>query len=427
VKPDELPRIAALIAMLGIAACGGGGGGDAGEIRPSPSGRFDPAYGTAGKVTVVSQDGLREMVVGADGSAYLVGTSIARLDANGRLDAAFGDAGRVAVSGSYPLLDEAGNLYVHSLGGIAKIDSGGHLVPAFGTNGRALLGSFGGDPGLDEFWALARGGDGSLYLAGTRRTGGGSDESMAVAKFDRDGRRVASFGTAGVRVIAVGTNRTESARGVTVDREGSVFVAGRAFDYDTRVFTFVVVKMDHEGNFIGDFGAGGAQLGPPCNPDYSAVSALAVDSTGNLLVGSSCTPGGAATIFKLDRRGAVLASFREGGLRPGLFGIGPAGVERPGGVSQLLVASNGEIFAGGSRFEPTRSCGDFALTRLDADGNTVQTFGDGGVVAFDVGNDHVTSIALDGEGRLYGAGTSFVICPVTRPVIPAFIAFRLLL
>jgi hypothetical protein len=79
-----------------------------------------------------------------------------------------------------------------------KIDSAGRTVSAFRESGlRPNL--FGPNPEVQSgASAIAIGPTGAIYVAGTRQTVEGSCTQIAVAKLDRDGNPVTSFGDSGV-------------------------------------------------------------------------------------------------------------------------------------------------------------------------------------------------------------------------------------
>src|SRR5688572_16067479 len=129
--------IAAWLVILALAACGGGGGGDAPKPAPTlRSGELDPAYGTGGSVLLPSASPtFGAMVVARDGSVFLAGQAVMKLDPNGAIEATYGAAGRVELRSSSPVLDEAGNLYVLSGFTVVKLDPTGRFDLSFGING----------------------------------------------------------------------------------------------------------------------------------------------------------------------------------------------------------------------------------------------------------------------------------------------------
>ncbi len=81
--------------------------------------------------------------------------------------------------------------------------------------------------GNDRFWAVTFDASGKVYAAGYLTEGG--DNRMAVARFNADGTRDASFGQDGIVTVNVAVAGTlETARSVVVQSDGKVVVAGVA-------------------------------------------------------------------------------------------------------------------------------------------------------------------------------------------------------
>ena len=414
----RIAKLATTCALcLVVVSCGGGGGGgETPATSPAPaSGQLDPTFGTAGKAVLPE---FASMFPAPAGDIYLTGSMfpepgvrIAKLDASGAaVPFALAPAGSLGVA----LVDEAGAFYFMSAPGIRKADAEGRLVPSFGAGGLARNESW--DAG--NYWGgstIARDRAGNLYLAGSKvRTQGNLvDSLMAVAKFDREGRAVGSFGSGGMRVLE---GQGGFVKAVAVDDAGNVYLGGSLSARPT----LVVVKLNAAGELAADFAAGGVWMGPECGPSTAGTAALALDASGNLIVAGGCPPAGTnggARIFKLDARGTVVASFRESGSRGGLFGpdpTGPTGLEG-NFVNELRLGPAGQIYAAGARFVDPSQC-HFAVAKLDANGNAVPGFGSHGVAILDELIGWAHSLALDPEGRLYVGGLSPASCfPSVRP------------
>ena len=96
----------------------------------------------------------------------------------------------------------------------------------------------------------------------------------------------------------------------------------------------------------------------------AAIAALFVAAVscggggGDVAEGPSAGP----NIFKLDARGRVVDSFRDGGRRAGLFGVGN------GAVRAIVVGPGGEIYASGQTRSAGGECPEFVVAKLDANG-----------------------------------------------------------
>lgn len=398
-------QIAACATAALLAACGGGGGGsDApsqSPANPPISGQPDSTYGTRGKVTFSPSGFFSSIAVLPDGSAYLAGLSVAKLDATGNRVQPYGDPPNERVGRSSAVVDATGSMYFITDDGrdrqLGKVDATGRTVP-FNQLPQGLSPQ-----------ALALGSDGGLYVASSPvpSPAGSVQYSMHVARLDSSGVLDPSFG---LRMVHVGGN-SAAPTALAFDRQGNIVVAGWAQIPNSPAPTFVVAKMSRSGEAVASFGAGGYRLGPACAASGLGLQDVAVDAAGNILVTSSC----GALLFKLDARGDIITAFRDGGLRPGVLGVGPDGTPIPAQLLAVASGPDGAIYVAGTRYPlggPTTgdpragACGDFAVAKLDSRGEMAAGFGDAGTFSFDGGFDTLNDFGIDGMGRLYALGHS---------------------
>lgn len=414
------------VALLALAGCGGGGG-DSSPPPPQamPSGQLDTTFGTNGRVADAGS-----LVLGLNDQPYVaMPTGIARLGENGQQVGVFGQ-------GSYGhlIVDGQGNVYAFATlpsPGISKFHPDGRPFTEFGVNGHAALGSR--TDSIFAFGDLVRGPDGSLYLVATRSFFSSSARYGAIAKFDSTGRPVTSFGNdGGILDFDMPGGRLSMASVARVDGQGNLYVSGWAVHGDAQDFTIYAAKVDRDGAFVREFGSDGVWFSPRCFPGVGgnapgfdlgnnvSATTIALDAGGDVLVGGRCQPAGSPSrpmLARLDSRGDLVASFRDGGLQPGLFG--PDSGDSLSNVTGLLVAPGSAIYATGSKGDSSVPCGDFAIAKLTAAGEAITGFGSSGVVTLDVAGDRFSEPALDSRGRVYLSGGSFVPCPTGR--IPGYV------
>lgn len=381
-----------IIGALFAAACGsGGGGGDQGAMAP-PSGKLDATYGIGGSTHTSNVASF--MATNPDGSVYAIGRQFFSLDSRGTLIGQPTSIYPEAVL-TPPVVDSVGNVFV--IAGscceqqwVAEYDSSGNLVTSFGDAGRASLSPL---QGLFAFVDLARDGDGNLYVTTSRFAQPGMG-IMIVAKLDRTGHLVPSFGTAGISTIDLG-GASANATVIAVDSVGNIYVGGLLSD----TFKPVVAKLDPAGRPSLGFNGRGFWSDGSCN-SYLGARAVAVDDAGNVFVGTRCDQ--TAVIYKLDPRGNGLASFGDAGKRTDVLG-GDSGP-----VLAIAPRPNGVIYVAGSKRTDEMECGDFAITKLDASGGTITSFGTNGLTLLDFSAMYYTTdIGFDAQGRIYVGGPSF--------------------
>jgi hypothetical protein len=423
---DNVFRVAALVVMASLGGCGSGGGDNGG---PNPSlpgvppawGQLDASFGNEGKFVSDSTFAATPrptIVLDRDGNLYVVALrEIEKRDHTGRLVPSFGNAGRVTVADivSSPTLDGTDGLLLISGSTLFKLDSTGTVASSFGTGGFVSW-SDGAWGAVFAFPLAGRDSGGHIYLVGSVFTPGEGFRMGAIAKLDPAGRLDTSFGNAGIAIFESAIRgRPLSSPKLAFGPDGSIFLAGG-----------IVLKLDARGTLASDFGEGGFLEVPACAANReSNAAALAFDALGNLVVGANCTPTTIEQpyVFKFTPEGAMMDSFRAGGLRPGLFGS----TEGTASVRALSIAADGSIYVAGERERSGGACGsDTVLAKLDAGGIQVPTIdGRDAVVLEGQPVDRLIDLSIDAQGALYAGATRIPICSVSRPTASAFVVFRL--
>jgi uncharacterized delta-60 repeat protein len=223
----------------------------------------------------------------------------------------------------------------------------------------------------DRFLSAAFDSTNRLYAAGF--VGAGADQQMAVTRFNADGSRDAGFGANGTATVnvAIGGKAVELARGVVVQNDGKVVVAG---------------PVEHDPAAAGDAAKD------------TDIALARFDQSGRL------DPAfGTAGVARLDlSTGAAEGSAFRGDTAWGLVKV--AG-------EKLLVV--------GSQVAPGRTDADFAVVRLNADGSRDTAFGTAGIAIVGVGPDvsEVPKTAVElKDGRVVVAGYANV-AGVVSPVL----------
>jgi hypothetical protein len=340
------------------------------------------------------------IAVMADGTSYVTGQQVSKLDPNGLLVASFAAGGQAAVRSRSPVVDASGNVYYiggDSLSGprgIYALDAEGRPIATFGANGFAGLTSFGGSsPAGDTVIALGRDSAGNLYVAGTRATGQLASLTAMVAKFDRNGRLDTAYGAVGLAAVQVaGFNLAVNA--IAVNPGGVVYIGGSASDASGASRGFVA-SLSPNGQLATGFG-NSIWINTAC--PTSTILALAIDASARVWAGGSCVAGDGAfpagVVYSIDTTGAVV-----GGSRADLFGATTAAL--PSTVVSLAVAASGAIYAGGNATLDSAHCSDAVVAKLDTAGVAIPSFGDAGVAVLNAGTDTLVAMGLDGLGRLY--------------------------
>jgi len=228
---------------------------------------------------------------------------------------------------------------------------------------------------------------------------------MTVTVRGKAGDVDTSFG-GGVQITPVGLT-DDYARGVAVQADGKVIVAGYGVPGGDSGTDFLIVRHLRDGGLDAAFGTGGKVVTAFNNGNRSdEAQAVAVQGDGKILVAGSSDQGATGYDFALSRYnadGTLDASFGTGGRVITAFGNGADKVHA------MLIQPDGKILMAGESGQGNGT--DFAIARYNADGSLDAGFGTGGKVLTPIGNtgtrESIYALALqtvDGSPRIVAVG-----------------------
>lgn len=210
-----------------------------------------------------------------------------------------------------------------------------------------------------------------------------------------DGVPDPTFGNGGFAVLDVHGYGTSVVR----DGEGNLYVAGTTSELPHRI---AIAKIDRNGAPVAAFGQGGVLYILPV-PDGGHAQALVRDAAGNLYVAGDAVDGThvSALVAKFDANGTFVATFGHDGIAR--FNATSTSQD---GVNALVVTADGDLVAAGVTSGNGGNGSDFLAFKFDPDGALVTNFGVGGYAHIDFGGpqDFCFGLALDGGGSLLLAG-----------------------
>ncbi len=277
-------------------------------LRYGPDGGIDPGFGAGGRA-----------VLGIPGTAYA---------------AAIQPDGRILMAGG---ADAAGGDFA-----IARLNADGSPDAGFGEGGTVIVGPVEGT-GADRGQAMLLQADGGILVAG--ESGG----DMAVLRLLSDGRPDAGFGQAGwLTFDAGGAGQADRARGLALQADGRILLAGEATAGDAA--DFAVARVLADGRLDPSFGGDGVVMVDFAGAESSldGAAAVAVQADGRIVVAG--TAGWDFGLARLLPDGAPdLALGPSGRLRTDISGKGSvdaahALVLRPDGGA-VVAGSSGKDFA----------------------------------------------------------------------------------
>ena len=357
---------------------------DVGIMKLTPNGGDDPDFGASltGTVTVpsagdentcgVSVIDNKIITAGSRGTfPYFSSVYVARFDFNGQLDGSFGDAGVFVANVSADI-----------------VTTGAHSV------------------GQEFVCQTFDDGSGGLKVAGHARfddAGGRDVITMRLVGGNLD----TTYGDQGVaRVDLGGDDRLW--RGSYQDANGRIPMCVVQGDPDG-ARQIVVARVAADGTLDTTFAGTGKITFPDAKPNYECHG-IVVDDDGRVLV-AGFEPGGNGDMFlrRFSDDGIVDLTFGDGGL----LLIDVAGGSDA--ANDLAIDARGRIIVAGHATIAGQQ--DMAVVRLLEDGSFDPTFGHGGIVTVDVGqqarSDIANSVEIDPRGRIVAVGTSIISDGVT--------------
>lgn len=215
-----------------------------------------------------------------------------------------------------------------------------------------------------------------------------------------------SFGAG--RLLTPGGLTDDYVRGIAVQADGKVVVAGSGVFNPATGTDFMLVRYLRDGGLDTGFGKGGKVGTAFDNGGRSdEAQAVAVQPDGKILVAGSSDQGATGYDFALARYlpdGSLDAGFGRGGRVTTSFGNGADK------AYALLLQPDGRIVLAGDSHQGA-SGSDFALARYHADGSLDASFGNGGQVLTAIGSgsarETVYALALQtaaGVSRIVAVG-----------------------
>jgi uncharacterized delta-60 repeat protein len=280
----------------------------------------------------------------------------------------------------------------------------GDLDPAFGHAGQ-LLTDF--DKSTDIAHAVTMQPDGKIVVVGaTYRNNDFSSEDFAIARYNANGTLDDTFGTKG-RVTLDFPGLAAVASSVVVQRDGKIVVGGGAFPMFVFLGNFKIARFNPDGTLDASFGQAGI-VTSTFPGQGSFASALALQPDGRIIAAGTdyvnfSGDSSSNTDFALARYNT------DGSPDPSFGGTGQVTTDFNGfndDAFSVLVQPDGRIVAVGSALSQLTFY-DFAAARYLANGALDASFGSGGKVTTDFGDqgmDQARSAVLQPDGRIVAAG-----------------------
>ncbi len=397
-----------------------------GSLASGSGGSVDTTFGTGGIVITAvgnEEDVANDVVVQPDGKIIAGGYTqtvanntssrnfaLVRYNADGSLDQTFGTGGRVTTdfnSGQDEInalaLQTDGKIIAAGLGrdpsglliiAIARYNSNGTLDTTFDSDGKVEA-LFGTGSGFAHDVVIDS--SNRIIVAGSSLAQNGFS-AFAAARFTSNGSPDTSFGTNGAVLIPVAQFGNDDANALAIDSSGRIVLAGNT-NTGSQSGDFAFARINSNGSIDTNFGTNGTATVD--FDDFDEAFDVIVQANGAIVgVGYAIHRADSTSTFALARltsSGAIDSSFDSDGKVITNFGAAQDV------ANSAVIQSDGRIIAIGQGGQPNQSM--FALARYNSNGSLDQTFGTGGLVLTDINDlNAATSAAIQPDGKLVAAG-----------------------
>ncbi len=420
--------------LVGAVQMDGYGNYDFGVTRLNADGSLDTTFGTNGKKTIafdlggldandhlsIDQDVATCVAIQSDGKIVIGGYAqrglgnfdfaVVRLNTDGSLDTTFSSDGKAVVAFDYGGAGDdratgidiqadgkivlVGYCQKESLGdndiALARLKTDGSLDTSFTGDGRKFIGFNNNGAGDDRGAAVKIQPDGSIVVVGYAQASGTGNDDFAVARVTSNGTLDRSFSSDGKKTIAfnLGGTGNDRATSVALQSDGMIVIGGSASsasgDGD-----FAVARIKKNGSMDKTFSSDGRKT-IPFNMGASQedqATGVAIQADGKIVLGGFAQVSASGDFdfaaARLTTDGELDTSFSTDGKKTIPFNEGGSDNDIANGV---VIQPDGKIvlFGHALRVDPANT--DFAVARLDEDGQLDTSFATGGLktVPFDM-------------------------------------------
>ncbi|MFN8215563.1 MAG: delta-60 repeat domain-containing protein [Solirubrobacterales bacterium] len=364
-------------------------------VRLLADGKFDPSFGTEGKVTTPFTG------TGNFGDANAVAVQ---------------PDGKIVVAGSAKGATNTDFM-------VARYDADGHLDSSFGGGDGVEIFPVG--LGEDTARAVALGAGGRILVAGEARSPV-SGEAAAVAVLQPSGKLDPSFSTDGITLLeTTGVEASDRGEGIIEQPDGKLVVADSTGNGAGNGFTLVRLLAGGapDPSFDGD-GIVRTPMPSATNPGAKGrVTSLALQPDGRIVAAGYGFDEVGPTL-KFDTKFAAARYLATGALDPS-FGDAGSGIftrqvgEGDDSARALALTPSGQLLLSGG-YEAAPTTESLAAVRLGPSGALDPSFGSGGIVRRGVTaqfGETWEASALDSRERLVLVSRSFEGNETTRVVV----------
>jgi uncharacterized delta-60 repeat protein len=407
-------------------------------INAAP-GDFDPTFGVGGVVKVanyIPEIRTKAMTVQPDGKVIIIGTFrtsapfrndffVARFNQNGSPDASFGVNGSVITAFTTPenepmdvTLQSDGKIVVGGVvgqtiaipddfirelnWGLVRYNSDGSLDSSFGNGGKVATPLITGRANYVNAVRIQPDGKIVVVGTGTENSPLSPNRNIVVLRYNANGSPDTSFGSSGRIDTFIGY--ASSARGLAIQPDGKLVVAGSARVNNSGTSQFTVLRYNSNGNLDTSFGGGGLVQTIFISPHASNARSVVLQPDGKIVA-----TGWANTSSDNYSDIAVARYNSDGSLDTSFDGDGKVLTFNQTGndiAYSIVRQANGKLIVTGYTAPPFSVERHSLIIRYNADGSLDSSFdGDGKLVyPFSDSSDITFDSAVLPDGKLLLSG-----------------------
>lgn len=275
---------------------------------------------------------------------------------------------------------------------VTRFNANGTVDSGFGTGGFTFTTS--GTSAVFRRMALQP--DGKILAVGYSIISGNG--RYLVARFTRSGAPDTTFDGDGMKIVDVGPS-ADVGTDVVIQPDGKIVLSG--YSYTGSAYSQSAVRLLSDGTYDTSFDGDGKVIIPYA--ENSLADAVALMPDGKIVLAGHTNVGGSSDFCtaRLLSDGTLDSSFGDGGKRIVSLSAGNDFCE------SMTVQPDGKLLLGGRIAGPVDDPPkDFALLRLDSNGNTDGSFGTDGKLVFAASPSFDTcwDLAVQPDGKIVAAG-----------------------
>ena len=305
--------------------------------------------------------------------------------------------GKILVLGNYEGDTDAGIF-------ISRFNSDGSRDTIFGNNGQVILSVFNGGGLGQDILVLS---DGKILVVGATANIISQTIKPAIFKFNTNGSRDTSFGSNGIATTSFSSSN-DIALALDVQADGKIIIAGASnFDLGGTNGSIAIARFNSNGVIDNTFGSGG-KVTTNVGSFIDTAADVKVQTDGKIVIGGgSCTDGncdgGLGLLFRYNSNGSLDTSFDGDGKI--ILQSTPPGLNTA--IGAIALQTDGKIVVSGVT-TTTVNQSDTLVARFNPNGSFDTGFGTNGIATSDIGGTDQLAfdVALQSDGKILAIGSS---------------------